>query len=73
MKIDVNEEGEIVLSQVFVGVGIKTEEGVVFGIAQRDAGVEIGGPWSESVTIVPGTEFNKGHPIVTVDGEQVYP
>ena len=41
MKINVNEEGIIVLSKVFLGIIMETEEGVDFGIAQRDCGIEI--------------------------------
>ena len=40
MKIEVDEHGEIVLSEVYVGIGIRTDEGV-YGIAQRDSGIEI--------------------------------
>ncbi len=47
MKIRVNEQREIVLSEVFNGIGIETDAGT-FGIAMRDAGIEIRlgtGPW----------------------------
>lgn len=40
MKINVNADGEVVLSDVFLGVGIETSMGL-FGIAQRDDGIEI--------------------------------
>ena len=40
MKIEVNEKGEIVLSQVYNAIGIKTEAGT-FGIAERDGGIEV--------------------------------
>jgi len=40
MKLEVNEQGEIVLSEVYNGIGIKTEVGM-YGIAQRDGGCEI--------------------------------
>jgi hypothetical protein len=39
VKIEV-EDGEIVLSEVYSGVGIKTDMGL-FGIAQRDGGIEV--------------------------------
>ena len=47
MKIDVNDNGEIVLSDVFNGIGIRAEdggtnkEGFEIGIAQRDSGFEV--------------------------------
>lgn len=40
MKIDVNATGDIVLSDVFLGVGIETKMGL-FGISQRDDGIEV--------------------------------
>jgi len=52
MKIDVNEKSELILSEVYTGVGIKTDAGV-FAICQRDGGIEVrlgGGPcfsWQE--------------------------
>ncbi len=39
MKIEV-EDGGIILSDVFSGIGIKTDAGM-FGIAQRDGGIEV--------------------------------
>jgi len=47
MKIDVNEDHEFILSEVYLGIGIKTDAGV-FAICQRDNGIEIrlgDGPW----------------------------
>ncbi len=47
MKIDVNEDYSFLLSEVYNGIGIKTDAGV-FAICQRDGGIEIrlgDGPW----------------------------
>lgn len=40
MKISINGAGEVVLSEVYCGVGIETDAGL-FGIAQRDGGIEV--------------------------------
>lgn len=40
MKIEVSEDRDIVLSEVYNGIGVKTEAGT-FGIAERDGGIEI--------------------------------
>jgi hypothetical protein len=41
MKLEVNlEEGGIILSEVYNGIGIRTEVGL-FGVAERDGGIEI--------------------------------
>jgi hypothetical protein len=40
MKISVDECGDIILEDVFLGIGIKTDMGL-FGIAQRDDGIEV--------------------------------
>lgn len=40
MKIEVNEDGEIVFSDVFNAIGIKTDIGT-FGVCQRDGGLEV--------------------------------
>lgn len=56
MKIHVGEEGEIVLSEVFNGLGIETDQ-ATFGIAQRDGGIEVylDGVllWSSTATALP--------------------
>jgi hypothetical protein len=47
MKIDIGENREILLSEVYSGVGIKTDAGT-FYLCQRDQGIEIhlnDGPW----------------------------
>jgi len=55
MKITV-EDGEIVLSDVFSGIGIRTDRGL-FGIAQRDGGIEV---------MLDGKDvWNSEHPEVT--------
>jgi hypothetical protein len=40
VKIDINSEGDVTLSDVFLGVGIQTDLGL-FGIAQRDGGITV--------------------------------
>lgn len=40
MKIDVNDQHDLILSEVYNGIGIRTEAGV-FGICERDGGLEV--------------------------------
>lgn len=40
MKIWANEDGEIMLGDVFNGIGVRTDAGD-FGICQRDGGIEV--------------------------------
>lgn len=40
MKIEVNDQHDLVLSEVFEGVCIRTEMGV-FGVCERDGGLEV--------------------------------
>ena len=40
MKIEINSEGDVMLADVFSGVGIQTDDGL-YGIAQRDGGIEV--------------------------------
>lgn len=40
VRIETGEGGGIVLSEVYVGIGIKTDKGE-FGIAERDGGIEV--------------------------------
>lgn len=40
MRIEVDEERNILLSDVFNGIGIKTDIGI-FGICQSDGGIEL--------------------------------
>lgn len=49
-KIEVNEKGEIILKDVFNGVGLETSDGEHFGICMRDTGFEFnyGGQWYEA-------------------------
>lgn len=50
MKIEVNENNEIILKEVFSGVGLVSESGESFGICMRDLGFEFnyGGYWYEA-------------------------
>lgn len=41
MKIEVNEDREIVLSELFNAIGIKTQDDGEFGISERNGGLEI--------------------------------
>lgn len=40
MKIEVDEERNIVLKEVFSGVGLETRDGEFMGICMRDSGFE---------------------------------
>ena len=40
MKIEVNEKREIILKEVFSGVGLETRDGEFIGICMRDSGFE---------------------------------
>jgi hypothetical protein len=40
VKWDINRQGELTLWDVFNGIGIKTDQGLI-GIAQRDSGIEV--------------------------------
>ncbi len=40
MKISVDEEHNIIFSDVFLGIGIQTDRGI-YGISQRDDAIEI--------------------------------
>lgn len=40
MKLEIDTGGGLTLSEVFSGVGVKTDMGL-FGIAQRDGGIEV--------------------------------
>ena len=50
MKIQVDEDGELLLTEVFSGVGFKTKDGESFGICMRDSGFEFNymGTWYEA-------------------------
>lgn len=47
MKISVDEDQSIILTNVFLGVGFRTEEGEEFNICMRDGAYEFGygGVW----------------------------
>jgi hypothetical protein len=49
MKIEV-KDGEIILKEVFSGVGLETDSGETMGICMRDSGFEFnyGGKWYEA-------------------------
>jgi hypothetical protein len=40
VKIEVNEDYEIILKEVFTGIGLETKYGEKFGICMRDSGFE---------------------------------
>ena len=50
MKISVDKNRNIVLEEVFSGIGLKTRDGEFMGICMRDSGFEInyGGKWYEA-------------------------
>ena len=50
MKIEINEDREFILKDVYSGVGLETDSGETFGICMRDGGFEFnyGGCWWEA-------------------------
>ena len=50
MKIETNENGEIILKEVYLGVGLESDDKEFFGICMRDTGFEFnyGGQWYEA-------------------------
>jgi len=50
MKISVDENRDILLEEVFSGVGLKTSDGEFMGICMRDSGFEFNyeGTWYEA-------------------------
>lgn len=50
MKIEVNDKKEIILKEVYSGVGLETIEGEFMGICMRDTGFEFNynGTWYEA-------------------------
>lgn len=40
MKIETNEKGEIILKEVYFGVGLESDEKEFFSICMRDTGFE---------------------------------
>lgn len=50
MKIQVDENNEILLTEVFSGVGFETEDGETLGVCMRDTGYEFNymGTWYEA-------------------------
>ena len=64
MKIEVGEQNEILLTEVYSGVSLKTKDGEVLGICMRDSGFEFNymGIWYEAKNGVVnklGGEFEK--------------
>lgn len=50
MKIETNENGEIILKEVYLGVGLESDDKEFFGICMRDTGFEFNynGQWYEA-------------------------
>ena len=50
MKIQVDEDNEILLTEVYSGVGFKTSDGEFLGVCMRDTGFEFNynGTWYEA-------------------------
>jgi len=50
MKIQVDENNEILLTEVYSGVGLKTRDGEFLGVCMRDTGFEFNynGTWYEA-------------------------
>ncbi len=58
---------EVTLSEVFNGVGIRTVEGKLFGIAQRDNGLEIKCPHGELI----GLKYDQAGLVIERNCERV--
>ena len=87
MKIEIDERGngqkpifeakvsgEVILSEAYSGLGIRTIEGVVYGVALRDSGLEIVCPDGTLVGIKRlnyESEPQRGETFVEVDGRTV--
>ena len=41
MKVEIDEDGDIVLKEVFSGISLRTEEGNCLGVCMRDDTFEI--------------------------------
>lgn len=50
MKIEVDENNEILLTEVYSGVGLETRDGEFLGVCMRDTGFEFNynGTWYEA-------------------------
>jgi len=50
MKISVDEDNELLITEAYSGVGFKTRDGETFGICMRDVGYEFNymGKWFEA-------------------------
>ena len=40
MNIEINTNGELIISKNYAGIGLQTDDGL-FGVAQRDEGIEV--------------------------------
>ncbi len=40
MKMNVDEDGDIILTEVYTGIGLRTNDGEFMGICMRDSGFE---------------------------------
>jgi hypothetical protein len=51
MKIEANEQSEIIFKEVFSGIGLESPSGEKFSICMRDSGFEFsyGGKWFRAV------------------------
>jgi len=47
MKLDIDKEGDLLLTEVYSGVSLKTDSGECIGICMRDSGFEFNynGTW----------------------------
>jgi len=74
MRIDVDADFKIILSEIFSGIGIKTTEGVTYGVCLRDSGLEIICPDGTFVSVKRNNyepEPQGGETYVEIDGRQV--
>ncbi len=51
MRIEVDEEGDLILKEVYNGIGFISPNGEIFNICMRDGGYEFqyGGTWYRAV------------------------
>jgi len=72
MKISVDENNDILLEEVYNGVGLKTRDGETMGICMRDSGFEFiyQGTWySAQKGVVKKMEFDsKSEPVENPEG-----
>jgi hypothetical protein len=58
MKLEVGPDQSIILSEVFSGVGIKTDMGT-FGVCQRDGGIEVTREGVQVFSMYPDGRFDR--------------